>query len=223
MNVEKNPGRIHPILAAAAASVILVSLIGVAAMTGILPTSWSHNASDTTVQVPENEAAASTDTVKDAAKEVPSEKPAAAAPVKPTHVAQAKHSQPVRTHTRAPEQMIAAAPRICEDCGRIEEVNAIKQQPKGSGVGAVAGVLLGGALGNQVGSGNGRKLATVAGAVGGGFAGNAVEKNMHTTTTYEVRVRMDDGSMRSFSYATPPAFGPGAPVRVVNGNLVSQG
>ncbi|MFA4524579.1 glycine zipper 2TM domain-containing protein, partial [Xanthomonas perforans] len=32
-------------------------------------------------------------------------------------------------------------------------------------------------MGNQVGGGNGRKLATAAGAVGGGFIGNRIDRN----------------------------------------------
>src|SRR3569832_2335334 len=39
METNKTPSRIHPLVAAASASVILVSLVGVAAITGILPTS----------------------------------------------------------------------------------------------------------------------------------------------------------------------------------------
>jgi uncharacterized protein YcfJ len=36
------------------------------------------------------------------------------------------------------------------------------------------GAVVGGLLGNQVGSGNGRKLATVAGMIGGGMLGNQI-------------------------------------------------
>ena len=36
--------------------------------------------------------------------------------------------------------------------------------------------VIGGALGNQVGGGNGRKLATVAGAVAGGYAGRRIDQ-----------------------------------------------
>jgi uncharacterized protein YcfJ len=39
------------------------------------------------------------------------------------------------------------------------------------------GAVVGGLIGNQVGSGNGRKLATIAGAVGGGYVGNEIAKN----------------------------------------------
>jgi uncharacterized protein YcfJ len=36
--------------------------------------------------------------------------------------------------------------------------------------------VLGGVLGNQVGGGNGKKLATVAGVIGGGYVDNEVAK-----------------------------------------------
>lgn len=38
--------------------------------------------------------------------------------------------------------------------------------------------MLGGVPGNQVGGGKGKTLATVAGAAGGGYAGNKVQENM---------------------------------------------
>jgi uncharacterized protein YcfJ len=41
-------------------------------------------------------------------------------------------------------------------------------------VGIGAGAVIGGLLGNQVGGGNGKKLATVAGIIGGGYLGNEV-------------------------------------------------
>jgi len=57
-------------------------------------------------------------------------------------------------------------------------------------------------LGNQVGNGNGKTLATVLGAAGGAYAGNTVEKNMKKVTVYDVRVRMDDGSIRNMDIST---------------------
>jgi outer membrane lipoprotein SlyB len=86
----------------------------------------------------------------------------------------------------------------------------------------VTGAVLGGVLGNQVGGGNGRKLATVAGAVGGGYAGNEVEKRARGTTTYQVRVRMDNGSVRSFPHSAQPHWSVGDRVRVVNGQLTAR-
>ena len=54
-------------------------------------------------------------------------------------------------------------------------------------------------LGNQVGSGHGQTLATIAGAVGGAYAGNRVERNMHAATYTDVRVRMAHGGYRTFT------------------------
>ena len=106
---------------------------------------------------------------------------------------------------------------VCDNCGVIEGVRAYQQKGQGSGVGAVAGGVLGGLLGNQVGKGNGRTAMTVLGAVGGGFAGNEVEKHVKAETLYEVRVRMDDGTTRTFTEHAAPA--PGSRVVVEGGKL----
>ena len=59
--------------------------------------------------------------------------------------------------------------------------------------GLVVGALVGGALGNQVGKGDGRKAATVAGAVIGGVIGNEAEKDQRSRPRFEIFVQMDDG------------------------------
>jgi len=52
--------------------------------------------------------------------------------------------------------------------------------------GTVAGALIGGVLGNQVGGGDGKKLATAGGAVAGGYAGNKIQEGMQERNTYQV-------------------------------------
>jgi outer membrane lipoprotein SlyB len=99
----------------------------------------------------------------------------------------------------------------------VEGVRTIQERGQGTGLGAVAGGVVGGLLGNQVGKGGGRNVATVLGAVGGGLAGHEVEKRVRSHTEYEVRVRMDDGSVRTVTQSTAPA--PGARVVVENGQL----
>ena len=103
----------------------------------------------------------------------------------------------------------------------VSSVNAIAQQGEGSGLGAVAGGVVGGLLGNQVGGGTGKKIATVAGVAGGAYAGHQIEKNAKSTTRYDVIVKMEDGSTRTFSYESQPAFQTGSKVKVVNGALTS--
>ena len=53
--------------------------------------------------------------------------------------------------------------------------------------GTLLGALIGGALGNQVGSGDGRTAATVAGAVIGGKIGHDVDARNDSSTAYEYR------------------------------------
>jgi len=89
----------------------------------------------------------------------------------------------------------------------VESVQAVQQAAPATGVGAVAGGVLGAVVGNQVGKGSGRAAATVLGAVGGGYVGHKVEERTRTQTVYQVAVRMEDGSVRRFTRAQPPAVG----------------
>ena len=71
----------------------------------------------------------------------------------------------------------------------------------------MAGGVLGAAVGNQMGHGNGRAAMTVLGAVGGGLAGNEVEKRTRSVTVFQVRVRLDDGTVRTIEQSHAPAVG----------------
>lgn len=51
-------------------------------------------------------------------------------------------------------------------------------------LGTVAGALIGGVIGHQIGGGSGRDIATLAGAAGGGYAGNRIQKNVQDSNTY---------------------------------------
>ena len=132
------------------------------------------------------------------------------------------------TRERAPVRLAANTPApkpraTCSNCGNVESVRAIKTRAQGSGLGAAGGAVLGGLLGNQIGGGNGRKLATVAGAVGGAVVGNQVEGNMKATTSYEVRVRLDNGTHRTFNLQNQNGFSSGDRIKVVNGALRHAG
>ncbi len=107
----------------------------------------------------------------------------------------------------------------CGNCGNVESIRQIATRAQGSGVGAAGGAILGGLLGNQIGSGHGRQLATVAGAVGGAVMGNQVEGNMKANHSYEIRVRLDDGSLRTFHQQSMPQWRTGDRVRIVKGSL----
>jgi len=109
----------------------------------------------------------------------------------------------------------------CRNCGTVVSTHTYERAAeRGSGLGAGGGAVVGGLLGNQVGSGNGRTLATIAGAVGGAYAGNRVERNMNKVTYTDVRVKMAAGGYRTFTEQGRPRFGNGDHVRVQQNRLI---
>lgn len=121
------------------------------------------------------------------------------APARPVQTAPVVQRE-VQPQPRPSRPVVAA----CNNCGVVESVVAVQRQAPVEGiagtpvtVGTVAGGVVGGLLGNQIGGGSGRTAATVLGAAGGAYAGNAIEKNMKKYTAYQVRVRMNDGTVRT--------------------------
>lgn len=110
--------------------------------------------------------------------------------------------------------------RQCANCGVVEAVNVIEVKGEGNYLGMIAGGLAGALLGHQVGGGSGKQIATVAGAAGGAFAGNEIEKRMKTTKHYEVITRLENGGTQAIPYETDPGYKVGDRVRVENGTLV---
>ena len=245
--------RIHPLIATAAVALIIVSLTGVAAITGLLPNSHGTSAPVTESLSPLAQLTPDDKLANDvqinpapayrAATPAPRHIPVAplaqveprVIPSDPVRSSRSEryndrprysnehsgYNQPDRAPVRHEPVRVAA---VCHSCGRVETVSAIQHEPQQtSGVGVAAGAVLGGLLGNQVGGGNGRTLATVAGAVGGGVAGNEVERRTRHVTTYQVRVRMEDGSVRSFPYNSAPGWNAGDRVEVIDGHLSARG
>jgi outer membrane lipoprotein SlyB len=60
----------------------------------------------------------------------------------------------------------------------------------------------------------------ISGAAGSAFAESEIEKSAKKRRAYRVTVRMDDGSFRTVSLSSTPAFNVGDKVRVVEGRLV---
>lgn len=134
----------------------------------------------------------------------------------PAVVAAPEKAEPQRDTPQQAKTDTAAA--VCTDCGVVESVQAVQHKGEGTGVGAVAGGVVGGLIGNQMGAGQGKTAMTVLGAVGGGFAGHEVEKRARSTTAYKVRVRTDEGTVRTIEQAQAPAVG--ARVRIEGRKLV---
>src|SRR5258706_6746359 len=110
----------------------------------------------------------------------------------------------------------------CPDCGSVVDVKFIKKEGEASGGGAVLGGIVGGVLGHQVGSGRGNTAATVAGAAGGAYVGHQVEKGKNATTTYQVLIKMDDGTNRTFNFSSATSYKAGDKVKIVDKKLVRQ-
>jgi outer membrane lipoprotein SlyB len=219
MNTPTSKHSIHPVMVIAAVAVVLFCGVGSAALLGWLPNS---NASGT---VP-----GSAPMPGQLSSVPPAQEQQYAAnnggqgqgPTQGQAQGQAQNLAQNQGPGQAPEETAKQAPATCGNCGVVESVRSIEHRPNGSGVGAAGGAILGGLLGNQVGSGHGRQIATVAGAVGGAVAGNQIEGNMKTTHTWDIVVRMDNGSKRTFHQSAQPNWRSGDSVRVVKGQLRSM-
>jgi len=203
--------RTHPLIITAAVAVIMASGVGIASMTGMLPSSNAVPAPETAQQVESTTATPATTPALTAQ--------APAAPVQSKPV-----SKPVATHKS--NDVVAVAPKpkpavaaVCDSCGEVIAVRERKIEGEGTGAGAVAGGVAGAVLGKQIGNGNGQKAMAVLGAVGGAFAGNKIEKQVRATTVYDVEVSLDSGDTRTFTYNDPPSWQRGDQIRVVDGKL----
>ena len=127
------------------------------------------------------------------------------------------HVPALSAQTQAPPPAPAAAPAKCTDCGVVQSVRYVEQKGGSSGVGMVAGGVLGGVLGHQIGSGRGNTVATVAGAAGGAYVGNEIEKNKNKKSYWTVAIKMDNGQSRTFTYSNQPTVHEGERVKLVDG------
>lgn len=101
----------------------------------------------------------------------------------------------------------------CADCGRVTAVTVGEQPAEGGAVGMIAGGVAGALLGNQVGGGFGKDLATMAGAVGGALAGKHLEGKMGTRRVWTVTVQYPDGRTAPFVFEQDPGLSVGTSVK----------
>ncbi|TFW34494.1 hypothetical protein [Massilia horti] len=194
MEIARSPNRIHPLMAAAAVSVIIVSLAGAAAITGILPTSHA------TTEAQQPPAAQAYGYAPVAAQPGMANQPQLAAPMAvPAGQMTAAYAQPVPAAAPQPqiikevvikEVQKPAPKKVTHHTAQVAHYDAprdyqpapqVAQQPvpqpapsQPNYIGIGTGAVIGGLIGNQVGGGNGKKLATVAGIIGGGMLGNEI-------------------------------------------------
>ncbi|MGF6902171.1 glycine zipper 2TM domain-containing protein [Paraburkholderia sp. GAS348] len=239
MNTNLNPSnpqrsRIHPLVAGAAAAVILASATGIAAMTGLLPTSHAVTepappATTVAAQVASAPAVATQSApVQQTTQQTTQQAVQQAAPARPR--VHHTHSTPAADTPRyandqgyqAPYESAPARPVADPYAGEVVAINTVQAPEPTTGLGALGGAVAGGLVGNQIGGGRGKILTTIAGAVGGGLAGNGIEHAVRKQTTYQVQVRMQDGSYRNFSYPTQPNVQIGERVHVSGDSLTAS-
>lgn len=234
--------RIHPLIAGAAVAVIVASATGIAAMTGLLPT--SHAVTEPAVSPAALDAQSASGTLnaqqpsiaqQTAQQAVPQnvQQPAAQTAQEP-----AQHAAPAKPPVHRTHSGGATAPRYANNngyqtanepatrpvpadpyAGEVVAINTVQSPEPTTGLGALGGAVAGGLVGNQIGGGRGKILTTIAGAVGGGLAGNGIEHAVRKQTSYQVQVRMQDGSYRNFDYQTQPPVQVGERVHVSGDQL----
>ena len=121
---------------------------------------------------------------------------------------------------------------VCEDV-QVQKQAPVKDENRVAG--KVIGGVAGGLLGSTIGGGTGRTVATIAGAAGGAYAGNQVQKNMQSkdvVTTTERRCKsVNDTSQNLIGYdvtyrlegkeaVARTSFKPGATLPVKDGQVV---
>jgi hypothetical protein len=199
-------------MAAAAASVIVVSLVGTAAITGILPSSNSAPSPQAAAMLTSQNAYAPASAYGQPiqgqplpsqlqAQQIGYTQPVQAQPAGYAQPVQGAYAQPAAMYAQAaPAAAPAPAPVVIKET-IIKEVPvkqatpkprtvvhhtyarndyyapAPRPAPQPNYIGIGTGAVIGGLIGNQVGGGNGKKLATVAGIIGGGMIGNQMINN----------------------------------------------
>lgn len=149
--------------------------------------------------------------------------PSAVSKIDPTEQPVTAPAAPAQAAPGGRPRLAANTPAACHDCGVIESIRAVEVKGEGSGAGAIGGAVVGGILGNQVGRGSGRTAATVVGAGAGAYAGHEIEKNVKKSVSYQVRVRMNDGTYRTFYESSQPALAIGQKVRVTGQGVIAAG
>jgi len=237
--------RVHPLVATAAGAVIIASLAATAAVTGLFPKASGSGAQNDQTQSAQVATQAASQPVVDSAQpanpatyaqqdqqpqqQQPVQTDAQAQPAAPAPMpVPAQQQYAAQQQAQAPQpaqgqyaQQPAPQPAYCASCGTVVAISEVRQEGHGTGIGAVGGAVVGGLVGNQFGGGVGRGAMTVLGAVGGGFAGNAVEKHIRSSTAYSVHVRMESGKNRYFTYHEAPPFQQGERVHIENGTLAA--
>jgi len=99
--------------------------------------------------------------------------------------------------------------------GKVESVRPVRLAEDKPIEGIFAGAAIGGILGESIGDGG--VGAALLGAVAGGFAGNAIQRNLSDKDAQEIVIRLDSGGSIAVVQPGMQDFEPGQRVRVLTG------
>lgn len=171
------PNRIHPLMAVAAFSLTLVSLVGAASILGLLPNSQAKNGAPTELSAPAAQVGSQFGqplTAQSQPQQLQQQQIQQQPQIQPQPVQQPRvvEHRTVVHHTYAPARQSSRD----DSPARVAQAPVQQAAPQNSAVGIGLGAVVGGLLGNQVGGGRGKTIATIAGAMGGAYAGNEIAK-----------------------------------------------
>ena len=130
--------------------------------------------------------------------------------------AQLNPPQPVSVNAPLPAKV------ICIECGKVIAVTSAEKAGDSGPLGVIAGGAAGALLGHQVGGGTGKDLATIAGALGGAYAGKKIEGMVKTQTVWTVSVQYADGHKANFEFQQDPGMKVGDSVKNAGASIVRE-
>ncbi len=137
-----------------------------------------------------------------------------------TESATAPFAVPAPAATPASAQRSDYTMPPCPECGQVLAVSVTQRAGEPSAAGVLAGGAIGAVLGHQVGGGVGKDLATLAGALGGAYAGRVIEGKMKTHTVWTVTVLYFSEDKTSFEFNTDPGLQVGQRVKNSGNSIV---
>ena len=99
--------------------------------------------------------------------------------------------------------------------GQVVYVRPVQIEGSATGLGAVAGGIMGYAIGGTIGQGSGTGVARAAGVIAGALAGAAVEEGASHRDALEITVQLDNGEVVAIVQAADEPFDVGDRVRVL--------
>lgn len=203
-------------------SLSLACTLVVAALTTLAPSAWAVTAPAAKSQLAADNKAAMARYESD--KKLCNDEPSSSGRLQCRRDAKTEYDKAMAEakarRTAASKPAPALAP--CADCGKVVAVSITEKEGEGSAVGMIAGGIGGALLGNQVGGGLGKDLATLAGAAGGAYAGKMIEGKIKTHKVWTVSIQRTNGDKENFDFDKDPGFSVGDAVKKSGDSIVRQ-